>query len=812
MKKCVSELNDSEVSDNVRISLILDDENSISMDINVNDDVGNVCKQICEKYNISSKILAKLKNKIEQHLERVMLQRGTKEEKEFNIIQRLHYESVENKRKKEEFMEKLKKENSEKVLKGLTFTPVISSKSNKNYSKQFAKFEDRLYYDDMKMKNQKQISRILKNIENVEVCKQYLHKPRGKKSSKIKNDGRSDMKTEKNTNPPDEREINLEDNNLNFNINSLTNATVTNPNLLKNIQLYDTSNSIIILNNALKEKETLSVEKTEKPNTNSGNSFITPEEGLYNEMYKRFSFAKKKISDSTVVKNNVNNPGNTTYKERYLSQYNKDKDNKESVNMNNNTASVNNINNTTNIQSMNLINNSNISNNPRTRSKGHMNSMHVRIPSTVSIEGNKKGFMVRERSQTVDEKPMLVVNWKNLKKKETSFTSISNINAESPVNVNIVKENQHVMQSRHYPKNAEVTIGSKQDSRDFSLCPQTEDPERMKDKLKIMKQIDEYDKLRANTPKTTGKDRFSTFSPKHIKSKSMNSPNLNYIQDKNKKSINNVYSPTYNSDLPLYDRLYRSNENYKLEKEKHLEMVMKTTCPFQPKISDKSKKMVQSKQSKEGKDEVFNRLSYSNRNKLTSRSRIAMSAESSNRRISSSKVARLNNNSSRNNLTQQIPHLKKSSTLKFTSVDNINLQFSDNDYDSNEKDNYDSRVRSELRVRTKIKIREVKQENKLYNSIEKINKEQEKLKSSLQKKYTENIDKFKLNNLKQIFEVIYNNCRQVNDFAKMEKFGIPKNIKEKLILPTCYILKERNLEFNFQNFYLIANEIMNFIL
>ena len=46
----------------------------------------------------------------------------------------------------------------------------------------------------------------------------------------------------------------------------------------------------------------------------------------------------------------------------------------------------------------------------------------------------------------------------------------------------------------------------------------------------------------------------------------------------------------------------------------------------------------------------------------------------------------------------------------------------------------------------------------------------------------------------------------------MEKFGIQLSIKEKLVLPTCQIIKDRNLEFNFQNFYLIANEIMNYIL
>src|SRR5690606_12977145 len=97
--------------------------------------------------------------------------------------QRLHYESVVNKKKKEEIMEKMKKEKAEKELRGLTFTPVINSGINRKYSKQFANLEHRLYYDQMRVQNKKQFGRILKNLEDVEVCKQYIHKPRAKKSS-----------------------------------------------------------------------------------------------------------------------------------------------------------------------------------------------------------------------------------------------------------------------------------------------------------------------------------------------------------------------------------------------------------------------------------------------------------------------------------------------------------------------------------------------------------------------------------------------------------------------------------------------------
>jgi hypothetical protein len=50
----------------------------------------------------------------------------------------------------------------------------------------------------------------------------------------------------------------------------------------------------------------------------------------------------------------------------------------------------------------------------------------------------------------------------------------------------------------------------------------------------------------------------------------------------------------------------------------------------------------------------------------------------------------------------------------------------------------------------------------------------------------------------------------MEDLDLIENFGISTYVKNKLILPTCFIIKERELEFNFQNFFLIANEIFNY--
>ena len=108
------------------------------------------------------------------------------------------------------------------------------------------------------------------------------------------------------------------------------------------------------------------------------------------------------------------------------------------------------------------------------------------------------------------------------------------------------------------------------------------------------------------------------------------------------------------------------------------------------------------------------------------------------------------------------------------------------------------------------RIREVKKSKELIENIKNQQSKENNIVSNCTNKILDNINKYKLNNLKEIFEIIYHNCSNIDDIQNIENYGINLKIKDKLILPTCHIMKERNLEFNFQNFFLISNEIINF--
>ena len=153
----------------------------------------------------------------------------------------------------------------------------------------------------------------------------------------------------------------------------------------------------------------------------------------------------------------------------------------------------------------------------------------------------------------------------------------------------------------------------------------------------------------------------------------------------------------------------------------------------------------------------------------------------------------------------------KNSKLSISLVSSQQFTSKDNNPKKKNLKGYNSDSDISRRIRTKITIREQKCENEIYAEIDNINNQSDSLKKSIDKKMKENMGKFKLNNLKEIFEVIFSKCNSIEDIQNLDKFGISESMKDNIILPCLHIIQERKLEFNFQNFYLIANEIMNMI-
>ena len=226
------------------------------------------------------------------------------------------------------------------------------------------------------------------------------------------------------------------------------------------------------------------------------------------------------------------------------------------------------------------------------------------------------------------------------------------------------------------------------------------------------------------------------------------------IANLNKKN-NNVYK---SASQKWFDRLYQDNKEYSKKKETLKNTYYKKNCPFEPKISNGSAKMM--KKRNESPFQFYNRLSSTKSLNL---------CKSSNNPIPKNKILS--------------PRRQASS--------------------------YITEPRGETPYYLEKKnIKEMKTEQNLLKSYQEIQTEREKSVKFYQKSINNNLEKFKLKQIKDIFEILIKENDKI-DFDSLSNNNIPKHIIDKVVKPTCYMINDRNLEFNFQNFYLIANELLN---
>lgn len=272
-------------------------------------------------------------------------------------------------------------------------------------------------------------------------------------------------------------------------------------------------------------------------------------------------------------------------------------------------------------------------------------------------------------------------------------------------------------------------------------------------------------------------------------------------QDKNSKTINKSLSKLYlNSKMDkdknknIHHSLYKNAQKIRIKRELYVKEFIKREFSYSPTISK-----INTQTSKEKPKDFINRLVNSKKimDFKTKLNRSASTLEHSSE--FKYQLMPIHNSISRNKtgFSSKLKPITKegnndNSTNLLSTTDQNSLQ-------SNRKylntSSHDKSLKDQL--------------EKSYGerrSIEKF------YKSSYTTKSMENINKFKLNNLKEIFEVIFTYCDNIDDIYDLDCSEIQENLKEKLIIPCCNKMKQRNLDFNFQNFYLISNEIIeNFV-
>jgi hypothetical protein len=871
-------------NDKIHLSLIIDDNNQISLDFYQNDDIEILCKKVCHKYNLNQKIAKKLKNKIQKHISNITIETQRSRQKEKNLIERLHYKSIEDKKKKEKFLEHLKKEKDEKQLEGATFSPVIySTRPKSNLDKPYLHIEDKLLHDDLVVKNKNQFKRFLREMENMEKSQQGWTRPSSRANTKISKKSTNEKNkiepfSSNNFNPIKEKleTFNSEGNFCNLNLNTNSNLTLAH----KKIKQEDSSTTLNLLDN-IKESEVMAnsnynnkslsnISFSPHPNRKR-DSFKSDIFNLDNAAMAKFSFkdvganfgfgenlaASRDLLSAMSGNQNKTNVIPGEVKSSYSKIYKKQITHKENVMNNSNAGSVNNnnMNNTSVISVKPNKNQKNLQSAPGNAQIRVFDDNSGTNFGKTDSSNNQMSNITRSRFQNKNnekEKLSPSQNVYSLDKEgsTTNNTFLNNIqdlrdpnketkNKDDKFKIEYLSQTSiSLTNSNNSPENSarkgKLAIGGGNvfvDEDNMKIVVKSCEKKNIKQEQDKLKGDNKNNKIPSNLlsgntgnenntknqlvkKKLNGKSNStipSEFYKKQISLKNTNktktgSSDLNFktLSPNNKFSSSNSkfkknQNLKYDTNENIYHRLYTSKEKAIKNKEEHRKFVMKNICPFVPKISEKSKQINTERNLEQNPEQVFKRLSFSSRNiypdQRHSRTLNSFDAcKSINILISPKSTSKSNS-----------PY-KRSSSLGF----GRNSKISNLDFSSPCGQSRGSVAISTDRNRSRI--REIREEKKLYNSIENLNLQQDDIRQDYSQKFRHSLGKFKLNNFKEIFEVIYTNCRSIEDFQNMEKFGISTNTKEKLVLPACHIIKERNLEFNFQNFYLIANEIMNYLL
>ena len=209
-------------------------------------------------------------------------------------------------------------------------------------------------------------------------------------------------------------------------------------------------------------------------------------------------------------------------------------------------------------------------------------------------------------------------------------------------------------------------------------------------------------------------------------------------------------TPSNNNDL--HNKLYLSYRDVETKRLNEQENFFKENYPFEPEISKESRKLM--KHRNESPNQFYTRLTYT-----------------------------------KTPLKNIVNKSNKSSTPKSTLPNKL--------------------LKSSPGYLNKNKIKEVQAEKQLSKNIQQMQTDKKKGIKVYQQNANSNLEKYKLNQIKEMYNLLCKDGNIYINFDNLYKENVPSHIIEKVVKPTCNIINERNLEFNFQNFYVIARELLN---
>ncbi len=428
------------------------------------------------------------------------------------------------------------------------------------------------------------------------------------------------------------------------------------------------------------------------------------------------------------------------------------------------------------------------------RNKKFEERLYPNKNKNLTKEFNNYKKMMKKKIESNQENELKIIshaltNKSNLNINEKSPTK--NIN-ENNISMNL-KKNEDIIKLENESFNKLKSINKKKKFQNTkSTSSFVKIFEKIKNKKNYLKDLTEISSISGSGKKN--EEKINMTNSAFFYSKPFKNNRLNFIKDKNNITKNlSIETDVQNDNLTLKRKISNIPKK-EVEKDKdNIIFGLNISSDTDKLLIVQSKGSIKNNKVEKNKDLKINNIEFTFKPKLNEMTKKIISKRKENDKQFVNRISTTKYLTDTNILMKKLQN--KNRNIKIENIiyntTNKSSRINKNNYTRPKSNRLLENQQNEIIVN---KINEMERIKKINNNV------------YLKKSYEE-IEKFKYNNLKNCFNILISND-EINYDSLTEK-GITETLKNKVIIPACTMIKEKNLDFNFHNFYIICKDILD---
>ena len=409
-------------------------------------------------------------------------------------------------------------------------------------------------------------------------------------------------------------------------------------------------------------------------------------------------------------------------------------------------------------------------------------------------EFNNYKQMMKKKIESTKENELKIISNNTLSPKCNL-----NINEKSPIkNINEnntsmnIKKNEEIIKLENESFNKLKSKKKKKFQNTKSTSSFVKIFEKIQNKKNYVKDLTEISSISGSGKKN--EEKINMTNSAFFYSKPFKNNRLNFIKDKNNITKNLSIETDEQNEYTKFKRKISNIPNKEVEKDKdNIIFGLNISSDTDKLLILQSKGSIKNNKVDKNKDLKINNDEFTFKPKLNEMSKKITSKRKENKKEFLNRISTTKYLTDTNILMRKLQNKNRNSKIEKIKYNTTNKssRMNTNNYINPKSNRLIENQQNEIIMN---KINEIEKRKKISDNIY--------LKNSYQE-----IEKFKYNNLKNCFDILISD-NEINYNSLTEK-GITETLKNKVIIPACTMINEKNLDFNFHNFYIICKDILD---